>query len=112
MAGIGDPVAAGLVESLAHPGGNVTGFTILSSDLSGKRLELLKEVVPVSAELSQLGSSGLEALDYLERKQRPPETWLNQQRALLETLKKPQVELRFAIAPSIAKLVNLTASLP
>jgi putative tryptophan/tyrosine transport system substrate-binding protein len=46
MAGTGDPVAAGLVESLAHPGGNVTGFSILSSDLSGKRLELLKEVVP------------------------------------------------------------------
>jgi ABC transporter substrate binding protein len=46
MAGIGDPVAAGLVESLAHAGGNVTGITILSSDLSGKRLELLKEVVP------------------------------------------------------------------
>jgi hexosaminidase len=77
-----------------------------------EKSELLKEDVPVSAELSQLGSSGLEALDYLERKQRPPETWLNQQRALLETLKKPQVELRFAIAPSIAKLVNLTASLP
>ena len=46
MAVIGDPVAAGLVESLAHPGGNVTGFSILASDLSGKRLELLKEVVP------------------------------------------------------------------
>ncbi|HTB20982.1 MAG TPA: family 20 glycosylhydrolase [Bryobacteraceae bacterium] len=77
-----------------------------------EKSELLKEDVPVSAELSQLGSSGLEALDYLERKQRPPVSWLNQQRALLETLKKPQVELRFAIAPSIAKLVNLTASLP
>jgi putative tryptophan/tyrosine transport system substrate-binding protein len=46
MAVIGDPVAAGLVDSLAHPGGNVTGFSILASDLSGKRLELLKEVVP------------------------------------------------------------------
>src|SRR6478736_7509126 len=45
MAVIGDPVAAGLVDSLAHPGGNVTGFSILASDLSGKRLELLKEVV-------------------------------------------------------------------
>jgi putative ABC transport system substrate-binding protein len=41
-----DPVATGLVESLARPGGNITGLATLSRDLSGKRLELLKEVVP------------------------------------------------------------------
>ena len=41
-----DPVAAGLVDSLAHPGGNITGLTRLTRDLSGKRLQLLKEVVP------------------------------------------------------------------
>ena len=41
-----DPVATGLVDSLARPGGNVTGFTTLSRDLSGKRLELLKEILP------------------------------------------------------------------
>jgi putative tryptophan/tyrosine transport system substrate-binding protein len=46
MAVIGDPVATGLVDSLAHPGGNATGFSILASELSGKRLELLKDVVP------------------------------------------------------------------
>jgi len=41
-----DPVEAGFVESLAHPGGNVTGITNLSMKLGGKRLELLKEAVP------------------------------------------------------------------
>ena len=41
-----DPVEAGLVESLAHPGGSVTGLTLLSRELGGKRLELLKEADP------------------------------------------------------------------
>jgi putative ABC transport system substrate-binding protein len=43
---VGDPVGAGVVESLAHPGGNITGVSSLAPDLSGKRVELLKEVVP------------------------------------------------------------------
>jgi ABC-type uncharacterized transport system substrate-binding protein len=41
-----DPVATGLIDSLAHPGGNITGLTQLTRELSGKRLELLKEVIP------------------------------------------------------------------
>jgi putative ABC transport system substrate-binding protein len=42
----GDPVAAGLVDSLARPGGNITGFTTISEVLAGKRLELLKDTIP------------------------------------------------------------------
>jgi putative ABC transport system substrate-binding protein len=41
-----DPVATGLIDSLARPGGNITGVTSLQRDLSGKRLELLTEIVP------------------------------------------------------------------
>ncbi len=50
----GDPVEAGLVDSLARPGGNVTGLTNLSRDLGGKRLELLKEADPNVARVAVL----------------------------------------------------------
>jgi putative ABC transport system substrate-binding protein len=46
MRGVADPIALGLVATLAHPGGNVTGIATLAPELSGKRLELLKEVIP------------------------------------------------------------------
>jgi putative tryptophan/tyrosine transport system substrate-binding protein len=49
-----DPVEAGLIESLAHPGGNVTGVTNLTRELGGKRLELLKEAVPKLARVAVL----------------------------------------------------------
>jgi putative ABC transport system substrate-binding protein len=54
FAGAGDPVGTGLVTSLAHPGGTITGLTRLSSQLSTKRLELLKEVVPEASRVAVL----------------------------------------------------------
>jgi putative ABC transport system substrate-binding protein len=46
MAVIGDPIVAGIVPSLAHPGGNITGSASMTPEIDGKRLELLKELVP------------------------------------------------------------------
>ena len=54
----GDPVGSGLVASLARPGGNVTGLSLQQSDLAGKRLELLREVIPNLGRLAILGNIG------------------------------------------------------
>ena len=59
MTGLGlDPVEAGVVESLARPGGNVTGITNLTRELGGKRLELLREAVPKLARVAVLYDPG------------------------------------------------------
>jgi putative ABC transport system substrate-binding protein len=53
-----DPVATGLVDSLARPGGNITGLTRITRDLNGNRLELLKEVVPTTPRVGVLFQAG------------------------------------------------------
>src|SRR4051794_21312762 len=58
MAIIGDPVAAGLVTNLARPAGNLTGFSIVAPELGGKRLELLKEIVPGLSSVAVLLNKG------------------------------------------------------
>ena len=57
MAADSDPVETGFVASLARPGGNITGLSTLSPEISGKRLELLKEIVPVLSRVAVLGNS-------------------------------------------------------
>jgi len=54
----GDPVGTGFVVSLARPGGNVTGLSFQQTDLAGKRLELLREVVPALRRLAILANAG------------------------------------------------------
>jgi putative tryptophan/tyrosine transport system substrate-binding protein len=57
MAQDGDPIGNGFVASLAHPGSNITGLATLTPEISGKRLELLKETVPRLSRLAVLGTS-------------------------------------------------------
>ena len=54
MAVVADPVGSGLVTNLAHPGGNFTGLSLMMADLTGKRLQLLKEAIPQLARVSVL----------------------------------------------------------
>jgi putative ABC transport system substrate-binding protein len=54
MTDSGDPLGSGLIASLAHPGGNVTGMSLMAPDLGGKRLELLKELLPRLARVAVL----------------------------------------------------------
>jgi putative ABC transport system substrate-binding protein len=58
MAAIGDSLGVGVVASLAHPGGNVTGFSAFVTELSGKRVELLKETFPSIARVGLLQNMG------------------------------------------------------
>ena len=84
-----DPVAAGLIDSLARPGGNVTGITNLTPELGGKRLELLKDAVPKLVRVAVLYESAsppnvLQVKEYL-----PPAA-----RALKLTIRLGRYELR------------------
>jgi len=73
---------------------------------------LLKEVAPVSQNLSALSAAGLRALDYLDSGQQAPEAWKTEQLALVEQAKKPSAQLLLVIAPSIQKLIEKSAGLP
>ena len=87
-----DPVAAGIVDSLARPGGNVTGLTQLARDLSGKRLELLKEAIPTLSRVGVLTVAG------------PPPTGLStalkEYEAAARALKIPMQSLQVARGPN------------
>ena len=58
MTAVGDPVGTGIVPSLSHPGGNITGLTAISTEMDAKRLELLREVVPSVSYIALLWNAG------------------------------------------------------
>ena len=58
MVGVADPVGVGLVPDLARPGGNITGMTNISAELAGKRLDLLKEILPQASRIAVIVNPG------------------------------------------------------
>jgi putative ABC transport system substrate-binding protein len=58
MLGVADPVGAGIVQSLARPGSNITGVTNISAELAGKRIEIIKEIIPAAARVAVLVNPG------------------------------------------------------
>jgi putative tryptophan/tyrosine transport system substrate-binding protein len=65
-----DPVATGLVVSLARPGGNVTGLTNVGGELGGKLLELLKEITPSLTRVAILRTAGVERMRFLQKRRK------------------------------------------
>ena len=90
MANVADPLGAGLVTSLAKPGGNVTGFSSLSPELSSKRLEVLRDAVPKLTRVGLLRSVQRSTVS---------STQLNEIRAAALTLKLKLEEIETAVDP-------------
>jgi len=67
---------------------------------------LLKEIVPLSQDLSAVATTGLQALDYMDRGERAPAAWATEQFALLEEAQKPKAQLLLMVVPSVQKLVE------
>jgi hexosaminidase len=71
---------------------------------------LVKEVLPLSRNLSTLGTAGLVALDYLDHGERAPDQWRSQQLALIEQAKKQQAQLLLMIVPAVQKLIEASVT--
>ena len=100
---VGDPVAMGLIASLARPGGNITGLTSITSDLEGKRLQLLKEIIPALARIANLSNMGNPAV---------PASWKGAENAARSTGIQPlllDVRKREDLAPAFEDAVKRRA---
>ncbi len=70
---------------------------------------LLTEIVPLSQDLTAVATTGLQALDYLDRGERAPDAWATQQFAFLEQAQKPKAQLLLMVVPSVQKLVEASS---
>src|SRR5438105_6678658 len=93
-----DPVGDGFVASLARPGGNITGLSTFAPELSGKRLEILREVVPKLSRVAVLGSSGATGYAQTLKEIEPAATACKMQLQFLDVLRANDIETAFRAA--------------
>jgi putative tryptophan/tyrosine transport system substrate-binding protein len=93
--GVSDPIAVGLVDSLARPGGNVTGFTNIAPVLAGKRLELLKETLPELSRVAVLWDPKMRAAEQTWKENQPAARELGLQLHSMELTSADKFETAF-----------------
>jgi hexosaminidase len=74
-----------------------------------KQSFLLQEVVPLSQDLSAVALTGIQALDYFDRSERPPDSWTTEQFTLLEQAQKPKGQLLLMVVPAVRELVEASS---
>jgi putative ABC transport system substrate-binding protein len=94
--GAGDPVAAGLVDSLARPGGNITGFSRIGTVLVGKRLELFKETIPKLSRIALMWNPQDPGSRQEWKESQPPARELGLQLHSMEVSSADKIESAFA----------------
>jgi hypothetical protein len=105
-----EPGAAGAFEPVRQVlAGWQENRTRLDSIL--RQSSLLSEILPLSGTVFELSERGLQAVNYLESGQRPPEAWLNETAMLLEASGKPEVEMLPAMIASVRALVDAAAAI-
>ena len=92
MGAIGDPVSVGIVPDLAHPTGNITGFAAQNVDLEGKRLELLKDLLPQFSRVGMLANAANPLLEVSLQKLRPAAEQLRVMIDLVEVHSSDEIE--------------------
>jgi putative ABC transport system substrate-binding protein len=108
MAAVGDPIAAGFITNLARPAGNVTGASLLATDLTAKRLQLLKEVLPPLNRLAVLWSSANASVVQKVKQIQSAAPPLGVQLHLFELRSQSDIEKGFASAAQFGAQAMMT----
>jgi putative ABC transport system substrate-binding protein len=90
-----DPLGNRFVASLAHPGGNITGLSILAPEITGKQLELLKEIVPNLSRVATFGTSSLRSYEAVAKELQPAAAALKVQLQYVDVLGPKDIETGF-----------------